>query len=366
MHTVMVLGGYGFFGERIAAALAQDPGIRALIAGRDAEKARAACARLGVPQENAVGLDARDPALAARLRQAGVGTLIHAAGPFQAQDYAVARAAIEAGCNYVDLADGRRFVCDIESLNEAASARGVTVISGASSVPALSCAVVDRYAGEFSRLDRIAIGIGSGAKTPGLATMRGVFGYCGKPIPRYEHGAWTMTYGWLDLMRYRFADPVGSRLLGSCDVPDLELFPKRYPSVSRVTFHAGFASHIGHLFVWLLANLVKLGVMRSLVPWAPALNAIGRRMEPMVSDKGGMFVEIEGVGHDGEALRKRWSLVAARNHGPHIPCGAAIAIARKFAAGVALPRGAMPCMGLLSVEEYLTPLAHLDVHEVSA
>jgi saccharopine dehydrogenase-like NADP-dependent oxidoreductase len=36
-----------------------------------------------------------------------VDSVIHTAGPFQGQDYAVARSAIAAGANYIDLADGR-------------------------------------------------------------------------------------------------------------------------------------------------------------------------------------------------------------------------------------------------------------------
>jgi saccharopine dehydrogenase-like NADP-dependent oxidoreductase len=365
MHTVLVLGGYGFFGQRIAAGIADDPGIRLLIAGRDLGKARAKCVELGMPHECGVVLDADDPTLASHLRRHAVDTVVHTAGPFQCQQYGVARAAIAAGCHYIDLADGRQFVCGIAALHREARERGVTIISGASSVPALSSAVIERYRGRFARLERIAIGIASGARTPGIATMKGVFGYCGRPIRHLERGRWTETYGWLDLTRYRFADPVGTRLLGSCDVPDLELFPAHYAPVSTVTFHAGFASAPGHVFVWLLANLVRLGVLRSLSPWAVPLNRISRWMEPFVSDKGAMFVEMEGTRQDGSPIHVRWNLIASQNHGSYIPCGASIALARMLAAGASLARGAMPCVALLSVEQYLAPLAGLDIREVS-
>ena len=366
MHTVLILGGYGFFGKRIAAALVGESAIRLLIAGRNLEKARATCAELGLPLRSAVQLNASAPDVVSALRELDARTLIHTAGPFQGQNYGVARAAITAGCHYIDLADGRQFVAGIAALDGAAKDRGVTVISGASSVPGLSSAVVDRYIPEFSRLDGIHIGIGSGARVPGLATVTGVFGYCGKPIRRLENGQWTNTYGWLDLVRYRFPDPVGARFLGSCDVPDLELFPARYPSVKTVTFHAGIASAPGHLFVWFLSGLVKRGILRSLVPWARPLNLMSRWMEPMLSDKSAMFVELEGIGHDRQPLSKRWNLIALKNDGPYIPCAASIALARKLAAGASLPHGAMACAGLLSVEEYLAPLANRHVHEVAA
>jgi hypothetical protein len=38
-------------------------------------------------------------------------------------------------------------------------------------------------------------------------------------------------------------------------------------------------------------------------------------------------------------------------------------LANKIAAGSALPAGAMPCMGLLTVEEVLAPLKGLSIRE---
>jgi saccharopine dehydrogenase-like NADP-dependent oxidoreductase len=363
MRTVLVLGGYGFFGQRISAALASTASVRVLVGGRDLERASAATRAMSLPVEHAVVLDAHDSNLADVLRRLHVDVLIHTAGPFQGQDYSVARAAIEAGCHYIDLADGRQFVAGIGALSVLASAAGVTVISGASSVPALSSAVIDRYLPRFERLESIRIGISSGARAPGLATVTGVFSYGGKPIRSWENGAWVNAYGWLNLRRHRFPPPLGKRWLGTCDVPDLELFPERYRTVRTVTFQAGFASDLGHLVVWGLAALVKAGILTDMKTFAIPLNRLSRWMEPIVSDKGGMFVRLEGDGADGSPLRIDWNLIAEKNHGPHIPCGAAIALARKIVSGASLPRGAMPCVGLLAVDEFLEPLRDLNISE---
>ena len=363
MLTVLVLGGYGFFGQRISAALASSTSLRLLSGGRDLGRARAAARATGIPVEQAVALDAHAPDLAEKLRRLQVNILIHTAGPFQGQDYAVARAAIDASCHYIDLADGRQFVAGITALNTAAAAAGVTVISGASSVPALSSAVVDRYLPRFRRLESIAMGISSGARAPGLATVRGVFSYGGKPIRTWRNQAWSATHGWMDLRRHRFPEPLGKRWLGSCDVPDLELFPLRYPTVKTVTFQAGFASDLGHLVVWSLAGLVRAGVLTDMRGFAKPLNRLSRWVESVVSDMGGMFVRLAGEGIDAAPASLTWNLIARQNHGPHIPCGAAIALARKIASGAPLPTGAMPCMGLLTVEEFLEPLRDLDISE---
>lgn len=364
MHTVLVLGGYGFFGQRISDALASTASMRVLVGGRDIGRATAAARALGLPPEHAVAVDAHDPKLAVALRRLQVEVLVYTAGPFQGQDYSVARAAIEAGCHYIDLADGRQFVAGISTLNAVTLAAGVSVISGASSVPALSSAVVDRYLPRFGRLETIRIGISSGARAPGLATVRGIFSYGGRPIRTWQDGTWVDAYGWLNLSRHRFPQPLGKRWLGSCDIPDLELFPQRYPTVRTVSFQAGFASDLGHLVVWGLAGLVKVGVFRDTTAFAGPLIRLGRWMEPIVSDKGGMFVTLDGKGTDDVPLRINWNLIAEKNHGPHIPCGAAIALARKIGAGAALPKGAMPCMGLLTVEEFLEPLRDLQISEI--
>jgi saccharopine dehydrogenase-like NADP-dependent oxidoreductase len=362
----MVMGGYGFFGSRICATLAQDPSVRLLIGGRDRARGEQFARKMSLSPEQVVRVDARDVDLARRLSQMGVNTLINTAGPFQGQNYSVARAAIEAGCHYIDLADGRQFVAGIDCLDASAKERGVTVVSGASSVPGLSSAVVDRYLPRFRELRCIRLGISSGARAPGLATVKGIFGYVGKPLQRFEGGTWVTTYGWLDLRQHRFPPPVGSRLLGSCDIPDLELFPRRYPTATSVTFHAGFASNAGHLVVSSLAGLVKAGLLPSAAPFAVPLNRLSHWIEPVVSDRGGMFVELDGIGHGGERKSLAWHLVAARNHGPHVPCGAAIALSQKLASGQCLPHGAMPCMGLLTVDEYLAPLKGLDIREIAA
>ena len=364
LHTILVLGGYGFFGARICAALARNPAIHLLIGGRDAGKALQLAGQLKLDPAQACTMDANAPDLAQQLTRLQVATVIHTAGPFQGQDYQVARAAIAAGANYIDLADGREFVAGIGQLDAKARERGVLVTSGASSLPALSSAVVDRYLPRFRQLHAIRSGIASGARAPGAATMRGVFSYCGKPFSRLVAGRKQTTHGWLDMQRHAFSAPVGKRLLGSCDVPDLDLFPVRYPGVQTVTFHAGFASMPGHLFVWACAQLARLGGVRSLVPLVAPLHAIGTWMEPFLSDKGAMFVAMEGTGTDGQPLRLEWQLLAAQNHGPHIPCGAAIALANKLARGDTLPHGAMPCMGILSVQDYLGALHGLDVREV--
>ncbi len=363
---MLLLGAYGFFGSRIAARLVRNPRVQLVLAGRDLQKATELAYQLGLSADHARCIDATDSRLAGQLRKLGIQLLIHTAGPFQEQSYGVAKAAIDAGCHYLDLADGRAYVAGITRLDAAARAAGVAVVSGVSSLPALTSAVVDRYLPDFKQLDAIRIGITSGAVVPGAATLRAVFGYCGQPFLALEKGAWIDVFGWLDTITHEFPRPVGARLLGRCDVPDLDLLPSRYPGVRTVSFHAGFASHTAHKCVEWLARQVRDGRLDSALPFARPAATLARWLQPVFSDRGAMFVTLEGQDEDGAPHRLTWNLIARDNDGPNIPCAPAIALAGKIAAGAGPAAGAMPCMGMLSVEEILEPLKGLSIRELPA
>jgi saccharopine dehydrogenase-like NADP-dependent oxidoreductase len=352
MSAVVVLGGYGNFGRRAAAALARERGRRVYIAGRDVAKAKAAAAALEGDVEP-IGLDCSSPELAAQLHRIGANVVLHTAGPFQTQQYHVPRACIEAGAHYIDLADSRAYVCGIHALDRAARERNVFIVSGASSLPALSSAVVDSLAQGFTQLDSIEHSITSGAKPPGLATMQGVLGYAGKPFTQWREGEWRMTFGWQDLKRAEFPSPVGNRWLAACDVPDLELFPQRYPPVRTVTFRAGVAFDTSMLTIWAASWMVRAGLMQSLSAHAQMLRSAALMVERIGSKSSAMRVIVHGRDDAGRSASRSWTLLADQDHGPEIPCFPAIALARKALRNELAIRGATPCMGLLTVEEIL-------------
>jgi saccharopine dehydrogenase-like NADP-dependent oxidoreductase len=355
-----VLGGYGNFGSRVAAALASDRSYRVLIAGRDLRKATAVAQEIGGSAEPmAVDYHAAD--FAAQLRHVGANVVVHTAGPFQAQSYSVPGACIEARAHYVDIADGRAYVCGIAKLDAMAKGNDTLIVSGASSLPALSAAVIDSLSHRFSRIDTIEHGISAGAKPPGLATMEGVLSYVGKPFTRWQQGAWQIVHGWQDMTVWRYPKPVDSRWLASCDVPDLELFPHRYAPVRSVVFRAGVGFATTMLVTWIASWLVRARLIKSLVPYARALHSVAGTLQPYGTKWSAMHVTLRGLGPDNKPAACTWSLLAGQDHGPNIPCFPAIALARKLLRDEVTARGAMPCMGLLSVDEILRAIPGLDL-----
>ena len=358
-----MLGGYGYFGAAIARTLAAGP-FQVVVAGRDADRAAATARSLGTAH---AAMDATAPDLASRLSEAGAQLVINTVGPFQKRDHHVARAAIAAGSHYVDLADSRAFVTGVVALDADARERGVLVVSGASSVPALAAAVVDRYLPEFAALREIDHGISSSSRVPGGATLAAVLSYCGRPFSRLEDGAWITTHGGQALRRHAFATPPMTRWIGDCDVPDLALFPERYPGVQSVRFGAGVGLTGVQWSFWLLSWLVRWGLVRDAPALLPLLARGARLLEPLGSGRSAMFVILRGKDAAGAARERRWELRASDEQGAMIPCMASIAIARKLQRGALAERGAMPCVGLVTLSEYLDELKpwKVEAHEVA-
>ena len=354
---VVVLGGYGNFGGTIARKLAADPAFDVVVAGRDRARATAFAERIHASGET---IDANDPRLADRLRECSADLVISTAGPFQAQDYRIAEAAISAGAHYFDIADGRAFVCGITSLDKPAREASRVVVSGASSVPAFSCAVVDHLAREFRAIDAIDIGISASEKTPGMATLEAVLGYCGRPFLQRRDGRWVATHGWQRLRRHRFSNPPMSRWLAACDVPDLELLPARHPGVAEVTFSAGVELPVVMAGLWILSWMVRARLIGDAASHAALLGRAARLLERFGTGRSAMFVRVLGRGIDDLPKERNWELLARNNDGVNVPCMAAVALARKLARGE-LAIGARPCVGMLDLDEYLSELRGLAI-----
>lgn len=347
---VVLLGATGVFGSRIAARLAHDERFELVLAGRRPQPLDDLRASIGDARVRTQAMDAEAPGFPSALAALAPQLVIHTAGPFQGQDYRVAQACIDAGSDYIDLADGREFACGFDRLDEAARRAGRLLVTGASSVPALSSAVVDALLPAFGAVESIEHAINPGNRTPrGDATVASILGYCGRPVRVWRNGRWVTALGWMDSRRQWF--PFGRRRVGVCDVPDLQLFPQRYPQVRSVVFRAGLELPMLQWATWGMGMLVRVGLIRDLASHAGSLRRMSEWFVRMGSDVGGMAVELRGTDTQGRPLHQCWWLDAAAGDGPQVPVTPAIVLARRLADGLVQTRGAMPCMGLLTLEQ---------------
>lgn len=354
-YPVLIVGGTGAFGSRIAALLRRGDAFALVLGGRNRAALDALAdtmARDRKARPRVLTLDAAT-ATGAEIAASGAALVINASGPFQGAGYGLARAAIEAGCHYVDLADGRAFVAGFPALDAAAKAAGVLALSGASSVPGLSSAVVAHVLDRFAAVRTIDLAISPGnAFDPGVATVEAVLGGVGQPLRVLRDGAWQSVYGWQGLRRGDFG-AAGRRWLGHVAVPDLDLFAAHVPGVRTVRFQAGLEVSLFHLGLWAASWLVRGGIVRSLAPLASSLLAVKRRLHRLGSDAGGMTVEIGGLSHTGEPKLVRWELVATHGDGPYVPALASVAIARRLASGAETRTGASACYMAVALPDIL-------------
>ena len=368
MKTVVVLGGYGNFGKRIVENLADIQDVTVIVAGRSLTKANALIAQLqgrALATLKSVVIDIFSDDFEQKLSGLSPYLVIHTSGPFQGQDYVVPRACINVGAHYIDLADDRRFVCDIAELNESAKANHVLLVSGANSVPGLSSAVIDHYRPEFSYFDAIDIAIAPGNKAErGEATVRGILSYTGHSFNVYKEGAWQSAFGWMDARRQDFGGVIGKRWLANVDVPDLELFPAHYGIKRRVRFQAGLELSILHLSMVGMAFLAKMNIVKDWSPLTKLIVKASHLFMPLGSDNGAMQVKLEGADTKGMSKSIQWTLYAPSGIGPYIPTLSAIIVARKLLSGEAMRLGAMPCVGLLTLDDFLPYFESLGIYAV--
>jgi len=355
---VLVVGASGLFGRGIVQGLIAEAGFEVWLAGRQQAPLDALVTLLSPVAHSSmrvVVLDVHADTFEADLRQVAPDLLVHCAGPFQGADHRVAATCLGAGVHYVDLADAREFVSGIDVLDETARAAGRFVLSGASTVPALSGAVVRALQtalsshpigvvvdSENAALTDIDIAISPGNRTDrGIATVRAILSYCGKLIPAWRHGAITSTRGWFELRRVPFAPGIGTRWQSAVDLPDIALLPKRFPGLRSLTISAGLELSMLHLGLSALSWLARWRLF-PLAAMAAPLKWCSDRVIGFGTDTGGMRVVVGAVATPGRSRSARFDLVATGGVGPRVPTLASIIVAKRLRDGLAIKPGARP------------------------
>lgn len=355
--TVLILGATGVFGSRLAERLAGEPGIAVILAARTASKLEQLRART-CPAAEIRTID-RERISAADLARADV--VVDAAGPFQGSRSEVIEAALAAGIDYVDLADGRGFVAGIGRFDERARRAGIRIVSGASSVPALSDAVVTRLTAGWQATDTIRVGIFPGNRAPrGLSVVEAILSYAGRPVRVFREGRWQNLPGWGDTHRWA-VEGLGQRWASVCDTPDQDLLVARHRPRLAAEFYAGTELPVMHLGLLALSLPVRWGLVRSLRPAARLLHRLATWLVPFGHDMGAMEVRVAGVAADGQPALAGWTLIAGENRGPYVPVLPCLAVLRRLRDGTLPAAGASACVGMLDLADFSEDFAALDI-----
>ena len=352
---VLILGGYGVFGSRLADLLTRD-GCEVVIAGRDAAAAHDAAARIGATP---LRLD-RSGDLAP-IAGFGLDAVVDAAGPFGAyggDPYRLPRYCLARGINYLDLSDDTRFTAGIAILDAEALHAGRFALSGASSVPGLSSAVVTAL-DDLDQIDTIETAILPGNRAPrGRSVISSILGQAGGPMRMWKDGARREVRSWSAPRRIEL-EPGLARTGYRIAVPDIELFPEHF-GARTVDFRAGMELDVLNHAVAAMGGLRRLGLDIGGHKLSVGLSAwLADRLLGFGTDRGGMVVLVAGRKAD-EAVERRWTLIAEAGEGPFVPAIVARAAIRAAAGGGIAP-GARPCIGEIPLADIELAVADLAV-----
>lgn len=322
-RRVLLIGGTGVFGERLAQHLCPVGGIDLIVTSRNELKAKQLAARLvqahPFASVSAVQLDHQHN-LKSRLHEVKPFIVIDCSGPFQNAGYSVAKTVLQAGAHIIDLADARDYLKGYAgALDEIAKQHATVGLAGASSTPALSASAVRALSRDWQRIDSIDICITPGGKSEvGRAVISAIMSYAGREIPVWREGRLSQTRGWLS-SRTVIMPELGKRRVAPVETLDAELLGPRHTVTSRVRFAAGLESLLEQGGMQLIARLARWGVLRrpgSLIPLLQGARSLTRLT---TSDRGGMSVEIKGLDVQGKLAKAGYSLVAKQGHGPNVP-----------------------------------------------
>lgn len=353
---ILILGGYGVFGGRLAELLSDLTNIKVLICGRNLKRAQEFCdVYEGKAVVRPLQLDRNN--IVATLHAEQPDIVVDASGPFQAYGddrYGVVEACIVAGIHYLDFADAADFVFGISRFDKAAKAAGVFVLSGVSSFPVLTAAVLR----EMSKTMSIVEVEGGIAPSPfagiGLNVMRAVVGYAGSPVTLQRGGKQTTGVGLAESMRFTIAVPGKMPLrnihFSLVDVPDLQVIPPEHATLKDIWMGAGPVPEILHRLLNCMAKIRYHFGLPSMVSLSRLFYTVLNLMK-FGEHRGGMFVRARGS-NDGQEIEQTWHLLAEGDEGPYIPSMAIEAIIRKYIKGEWPEHGARPGTQALELSDY--------------
>lgn len=334
---VLIIGGYGTFGQRIARQLSDAPHLEIIIAGRSLDKAQALCRQLSgattfTPQQldrNKFDLEVK-PDL-----------IIDASGPFQTYDgQPVIDYAIEHSIDYADLSDDGAFTASVKARHAEAKAANVTLISGLSTCPVLSAIGLELIEAQIGPVTDVTIGIAPSPKADlGRNVVAAVANYAGqKTVPILREGQHIHVAGLTETQNETVCAPGGRPLprlsFAVADSPDAQALSIQFQSLENIWTGAGTRP------VWLQKCLVWMSRLQSrkrqgslsgfadFFHWARGYFQFG-------DHRGGMFVR--GTSDTSEAS---WHMLVLGDDGPSIPTLPAVALVRKYLRGEAIPHGA--------------------------
>lgn len=223
-------------GQGVARDLIKQEQIeKVILGGRNADPSRLQDKLRASEKVSLIRIDVNDHnGMVSAIRDADA--VINCAGPFYKTAVAVARAAVEARVNYIDICDDYEaaeilFASDIDN---AAKEAGITVLTGMGSDPGTNNIIVTWFANKLDRVDEIALFWAvSIAELAGAAWDHSLHMTIGK-IPQYLDGKLEYVDGGTGVETAEFLEPLGVCQVRYVGHPQPLTIPRYIKGVKRV------------------------------------------------------------------------------------------------------------------------------------
>jgi saccharopine dehydrogenase-like NADP-dependent oxidoreductase len=245
---ILVVGGYGVVGRRIAAHLAPHFPGRLLIAGRDEQRAAALCRELGHGSRPR-RIDVNDPA-SVRPALDGVGTVMTCVAQRELHLLAMA---IARGLAYTDIAPRLAFWQGAEQMDAEARRTGARILLGAGLSPGISNMMARQLARALGRVERIetAILLSLGDEY-GPDSLVHVLEAVTRPARVFEDGRHREVLPFSEGKCVGFPNPLGPRTAYLFPWSDVVYYPKTLgaqTAVGRFALDPPWAGRVASLLV---------------------------------------------------------------------------------------------------------------------
>ena len=232
----LIIGGVGGMGQGVARDLIKQPQVTdVILADLYADPERLSAKLRQSEKTTLVKMDVNDHDAMVRAFQ-GVSVVINTAGPFYKTAVPVARAAVAARVNYIDICDDYEgteilFNSDIDGMAREA---GITVLTGMGSDPGTNNVLVKWYADRLDRVEDIYLyWVVSIAELSGAAWDHSLHMTLGQ-IPQYIDGELVHVEGGTGEVAEQFLEPLGTCHVRYVGHPQPMTLPRYIKGVKNV------------------------------------------------------------------------------------------------------------------------------------
>jgi hypothetical protein len=361
MRRVVILGGAGAVGMRVARLLAEMHDVELMISGRDHQRTTQFTDELaeGGAFVRAIGPD-DIPGLLARENPA---LLIDVSAGFHGRSLAIPQACVRFRVPYIDVAADAGFSQSVRTLNAAAIAAGVPVLSGAGISPCVTFAAIDAIAASMTSVEAVRVVMCPGNQQPfGPASFATLLARAGKRFQWRRDGKTRSAVGWQHT-RSEMLPEIGRRAVYAMETPEIALVQERWPDLREATAHASLELSGLQISLRLLSFLARRGV--DLTRHSAMLETLARTVGHLGSKRFVLRVALQGRSGGRELIERSWTMLA--DDGGRLAATPAITLARRILRGPPPPPGARIASVTLSEIRAELQNSGLDIrmHEMS-